>query len=228
MARRVALAVCLAFASVSFSLARAATAPSSPAAITLTPVCGVAQPASGAYAIGVDGVNFNPFTGILVTFDAGPGGRPESFQSSTDGFGHFNVIITPSPRPNGTHVVRADDFKQREATALFYIPCVTPSLTFQPNIGTPGFVTQAVGSGFPSSQLVHLVWDAVPPYPLGGGVMTSSTGTFSIPVLIFHHSPIGSYTLHATPGGATPYAEVDAQFLVVLGSAEPPLFTVRK
>jgi len=88
-----------------------ATAIASPAAITVTPGCfqsatavtlasdtfkagkpivarpkPTPTPAAAApvrYTINVDGVNFNPYSAVLVTFDAGPGGIPVSYTHLT-------------------------------------------------------------------------------------------------------------------------------------------------
>ena len=49
-------------------------------------------------------------------------------------------------------LVRADDFRQREADATYAIPCFQPSVALDPPIGPPGFVTIAVGSGFPANS----------------------------------------------------------------------------
>jgi hypothetical protein len=100
----------------------AADPPRTPAAITVTPTC-----AAQLGRIHVSGTDFNPFNDILVTFDAGAGGQPESFAASTDGFGRFAIDITPqTARPAGTYLVRADDFRLREATAPFTVPCAPP------------------------------------------------------------------------------------------------------
>jgi len=50
---------------------------------------------------------------LLVTFDVGTGGRPESFDSTTDAFGRFRIAIEPGLRDAGAHAVRADDFRGR-------------------------------------------------------------------------------------------------------------------
>src|SRR3989442_1421317 len=111
------------------------------------------------YTINIDGVNFNPYSAVLITFDAGPGGTPESFERSTDVFGHFNLDIQVRSRSEGVHLVRADDFRQREADATYKIPCFQPSVALNPPIGPPGFVTSAVGTGFPANaSIVFLNW----------------------------------------------------------------------
>src|SRR5207245_11795456 len=96
----------------------------------------------------ITGDNFNPFSAVLLTFDAGPGGVPQSFEAQTDVFGHFNRTIQIVEPAEGVHLIRADDFRQREADDTSYqIPCYQPSLALDPPIGPPGFVTYAVGPG---------------------------------------------------------------------------------
>src|SRR5258708_25003990 len=97
--------------------------PRTPAVITLAPDCGPPGPRT---SIAVDGAHFHPLTAVLVTFDVGSGGRPESFDSITDPFGRFRVTIEPGLRAAGAHAVRADDFRGREATAAFTLPCAAP------------------------------------------------------------------------------------------------------
>src|SRR5438094_8266535 len=61
----------------------------------------------------ITGDNFNPFAAVLITFDAGPGGVPQSFQAQTDVFGHFTRTIQIVEPGEGVHLIRADDFRQR-------------------------------------------------------------------------------------------------------------------
>lgn len=221
----------------------AAAAQPSPATIVLRPQCGP----SGS-AITVEGAQFNPFTAVLITFDAGIGGRPESFAAGTDGFGRFAVEIRPSVRPDGAHLVRADDFKRREATATFVIPCasvpdttttssttapvvpsVPPSLALEPPMAPPGFVTYAVGRGFPPHTPVELVW-LVP----GWGtvrvrdVTTGDDGGFRVPVLVFHREPIGPRQMIATVKDISDPPTARASFLVVPATSQPSDFRNRR
>jgi len=137
-----------------------ATAIVSPATIRVTPTC--FQPAAAVIAASnafkkvaprttpkpnpgppqpektianVTGENFNPFSAVLITFDAGPGGSPQSFEAQTDVFGHFSRDIPLTMPAEGLHLVRADDFRQREADATYSIPCFQPSVALDPPIG---------------------------------------------------------------------------------------------
>jgi hypothetical protein len=160
----------------------------------------------------VTGSEFNPFTAVLVTFDAGPGGRPESTAARTDGFGRFALDLRPGARPEGPHTVRADDFRGREATADVLVPC-RPTLVLSPPIGPPGFVTEAIGSGFSPGAAVRLAW--APGISDGRPVVADATGRFRRPVLVFPKDIQGPRRLRAEPAGTTAFGVADAPFLVV-------------
>jgi hypothetical protein len=250
----------------------AAQAIPSPATLTVTPDCyqpgtaaalssdqfaGVAPspsagpaPAPPPYSIQVMGENFNPFTAVLVTFDAGPGGRAESFKARTDVFGHFVIGINPSARAEGPHLVRADDFREREANATFTIPCFQPSLALNPAIGPPGYVPIAYGAGYPAnSPIVLLAWDqritsrviclntsGEPLLDTNGVALppaTDGNGAFQCEVLVLYHDTLGPRMLRAivaNPKGPDAGAgiEADAPFLVTPGRAQPPDFVYRR
>lgn len=250
----------------------AAQAIRSPATLTLTPDCfqpltaaalvsdqlvgatpspsPSASPAP-AYAISVTGDNFNPLTRVLVTFDAGPGGRAESFQARTDGFGHFSLPIGPSTRAEGPHLVRADDFREREANATFTVPCFQPSLALNPPIGPPGYVPVAYGAGYPAnSPIVLMAWsggltasviclgpNGEPILDASGApqanLVTDGNGAFQCEVVVLYHDTLGPRTLRAivpNPKGANAGAaiEADAPFLVTPGRLQPPDFVYRR
>jgi hypothetical protein len=236
----------------------AASALSSPAAISLNPTCwqpkGSAAFGSDSFAhltpvglkpsadeseppmvITVTGVNFNPFTAVLVTFDAASGGHPESVQSKTDGFGRFTTSLRPSRPAEGPHLVRADDFREREATANFSIPCYQPSVALEPAIGPPGFVPSAVGTGFPANQALQLNWSSpaitgllAPP---GVTVHTDGNGAFSVPMLVFYHDILGPRYLAArvhNDKGGVDRIFMTAPFLVTPGRSQPSDFVERR
>jgi hypothetical protein len=204
---------------------------------TAKPKPGTAPPvvAPPPYKIGVTGDNFNPFTAVLVTFDAGPGSTPDSIQAQTDGFGHFAATLSVAQRAEGQHLVRADDFRQREADATYSVPCFQPSVALNPPIGPPGFVTTVVGTGFPpNSKIVDLNW-ASPALasPLPKLITTDANGGFSYPILVLYHDGIGPRTIQAivpNPFGdqAGSAIEADAPFLVTLGRPQPPDFVLRR
>jgi hypothetical protein len=250
---------------------RTAQAIASPATLSVTPDCyqplnaagltsdqfagPLPSPSASAappppYSITVKGDNFNPFTAVLVTFDAGQGGHAESFQAKTDGFGHFVLPISPSARAEGVHLVRADDFREREANANFTVPCFQPSLALNPAIGPPGYVPIAYGAGYPkNSPLVLFAWDTgitssviclgsngLPILDSSGLPKTPATdanGAFRCEVLVLFHDILGPRMLRAivaNPEGPNAGAgiEADAPFFVTPGRAQPPDFTYRR
>jgi hypothetical protein len=242
-----------------------ATAIVSPAAITVTPGCfqpatavtlasdtfkpgspratpkprptptPAAVPPPG-YTITVDGVNFNPYSAVLVTFDAGPGGTPESFERTTDVFGHFTLDIRVRSRSEGVRLVRADDFRRREADTTYRIPCFQPAVALNPPIGPPGFVTSVVGTGFPpNTPIVFLNWGtpAALRSPLPKNIKTDGNGAFQYPILVLYHDLLGPRMLQAivaNPFGerAGSAIEADAPFLVTLGRSQPTDLVLRR
>jgi hypothetical protein len=188
------------------------------------------------YTITVDGVNFNPYSAVLVTFDAGPGGTPESFERTTDVFGHFTLDIRVRSRSEGVHLVRADDFRQREADTTYRIPCFQPAVALDPPIGPPGFVTNAVGTGFPpNTPIVFLNWGtpAALRSPLPKNIKTDGNGAFQYPILVLYHDLLGPRMLQAivaNPFGerAGSAIEADAPFLVTLGRSQPTDLVLRR
>src|SRR5207253_2987088 len=195
-----------------------------------------ASPLSETGTTTITGENFNPFSAVLITFDAGPGGLPESFEAQTDVFGHFSRTIQVVEPLEGVHLIRADDFRQREADDTTYqIPCYQPSLALNPPIGPPGFVTYAVGRGFPrNSPIAFLNWDGgVLRSPLPKGIKTDDAGSFQIPVLVLYHDLLGPRMLRAiVPNdqgdGAGVAIEADAPFLVTPGRSQPSDFSLRR
>ena len=193
-------------------------------------------PTAETAAITVSGDNFNPFSPVLVTFDAGPGGQPQSFEAQTDPFGHFSRDIQVTEPAEGLHLIRADDFRQREADdATYQIPCFQPSVALDPPIGPPGFVTTAVGTGFPANATIVLLnWQGPAlrsPLPLN--IKTDANGSFRIPILVMYHDLLGPRMLQAivaNPFGARAGAaiEADAPFLVTPGRAQPSDFSLRR
>ncbi len=213
----------------------AAPRPTSRAAVRPRATATPAAAPAVTYTITVDGVNFNPFSAVLVTFDAGPGGTPQSFERTTDVFGHFNFDIHVRSRSEGLHLVRADDFRQREADATYRIPCFQPAVALDPPIGPPGFVTSAVGTGFPpNATIVVLNWTSPAlRSPLPKTIKTDGNGSFQIPILVLYHDLLGPRTIQAivaNPFGdrAGSAIEADAPFLVTPGRSQPTDLVLRR
>ena len=241
----------------------AATAIRSPATISVTPNCfqpatavtttsdtfrvvaprttpkpnaSPSRPTAETSTITVSGDNFNPFSPVLITFDAGPGGQPQSFEAQTDPFGHFSRDVQVTEPAEGLHLIRADDFRQREADDTNYqVPCYQPSVALDPPIGPPGFVTTAVGSGFPAnSTIVVLNWQTPAlRSPLPHTIKTDGSGAFQFPILVLYHDLLGPRMLQAivaNPFGERAGAaiEADAPFLVTPGRSQPTDFALRR
>jgi hypothetical protein len=202
--------------------ARPATSPPAP------------QPEKGSMT--VTGDNFNPLGAVLITFDAGLGGSPQSFEAQTDPFGHFSRRIEVVEPADGLHLIRADDFRQREADFPNYqIPCYQPSLALNPPIGPPGFVALAVGTGFPpNSPISFLNWDGRLLSPLPKNLKTDSNGAFQVPVLVLYHDQLGPRTLRAVvpndKGAGSGAADIvsPAPFMVTPGRTQPSDFVLRR
>jgi hypothetical protein len=218
----------------------ASAQPSSPAAITVTVAC---SSTANVFSLRVRGLDFNPFTAVLVTFDAAAGGTPESFDTGTDGFGRFDTTIQPAPRPAGTYLVRADDFREREATLAVAVSCpgqappnqtppaqvFSPTLAFHPGVTRRGFVVALNGAGFPPNQPVKLNWGDLVGRSLTTSVTADGSGSVSVPrVLVFEETLLGTAHVVATPGGTDAFGAVAAPLLVVPGTVEPPLFKERR
>ena len=184
----------------------------------------------------VVGDNFDPFSAVLITFDAGFGGTPQSFEAKTDGFGHFSQTIQVSEPAEGLHLIRADDLREREADDPNYqIPCFQPSVSLDPPIGPPGFVAFAVGTGFPANRpIVLLNWNSPDLQShLVKDMHTDRSGSFRYPVLVFYHDIVGPRMLQAivaNPFGQAAGAaiEADAPVLVTLGRSQPSDFVYRR
>lgn len=239
---RLAVLAIAALAQAAVPVRPALAQPTPPAAITVAVACGQA---AGVFSVRVRGVNFNPFTAVLVTFDADAGGRPEGFDATTDGFGRFDVTVQPGPRTAGTYLVRADDFREREATAPAAVNCpgppppgqpppgpppvFQPALAFHPAITRRGFVVALTGTGFPPLARVHLDWADLRGRSTVPEVTADGAGNVSVPTfLVFEETPFGTDRVLATPVDAGAFPPVTAPLLVVPGTLEPPGFKERR
>ena len=101
-------------------------------------------------------------------------------------------------------------------TTSIVVPPITPgaALTVNPKLGPPGFVAQAIGTGFPAGP-VELVWTP----GIGRTIVTAGPdGSFTTQVLVFPKDRIGPRTLVATGAGG---ASANAPFLVVPPTVQP-------
>ena len=187
--------------------------------------------------ITVAGTDFNPFSAVLITFDAGPGGRPQNFTAQTDAFGVFSRDIQVTEPGEGVHLVRADDLRQREAQATYRLPCWQGTVALDPPIGPPGFVTFVVGRNFPpKSPITFLNWNKpyiASPLPNKSLLFTDAQGSFQFPILVLYHDGLGPRTLRAVvqdivSNEGNALIAADAPFMVTLGRAQPDDLVIRR
>lgn len=129
------------------------------------------------------------------------------------------IVLTPTDGGlrSGTLSVRSAAAGPAPRTALRGL---SPELEVDPPLGPPGFVATARGTSFPPSTRLTLTWDP----GLGEVVVTTdAAGEFETSVLVLQRDRTGPRVLLATAGELT----VEADFLVVRGTAQPPDFILR-
>jgi hypothetical protein len=192
-----------------------ATTPTTPATLTIAPTC-LAE-GTGTTRVQLSGSGFA--AGALQVLVDGSVATDAS--ATADGSFTAEVELAAG---KGNHQIEARQGSQG-ATATLLVPCAAhPALALDPPIGPPGFVTQASGSGFPPNVVVHLSWT------IGIGssdVRTDAHGAFRTPVVIFPQDETGPRALLAAPVVKGAFASVQAAFLCVPGSEQPPSFAVR-
>jgi hypothetical protein len=116
----------------------------------------------------------------------------------------------------------------RTAKTTLRVPCFNPILKLVPDVGPPGIVTTAIGTGFPPGVPVDFAWTfGVLPASLAT-VISALDGTLTFEILIFPHDTIGARQLVATRDPKSPaFVDAKADFLVVPGSVQPNDFSWR-
>jgi hypothetical protein len=125
-----------------------------------------------------------------------------------------DTTTTSTTRPPGGGVVTTTT--STTIPTIVTIPPPTPgaALLVTPSLGPGGFVTTALGSGFPANQPVTLGWSP------GIGIYSVTAGpdgTFVSPVLVMNRDVLGPRTLVATSGEVS----ASASFLVVPSTVQP-------
>jgi hypothetical protein len=116
----------------------------------------------------------------------------------------------------------------RTAKTTLRVPCFNPILKLVPDLGPPGIVTTALGTGFPPGVPVDFAWTIGVLSPGVATVVTAPDGTFTFEILIFPHDTIGARQLVATHDPKSQvFADAKADFLVVPGSVQPNDFSWR-
>jgi hypothetical protein len=115
------------------------------------------------------------------------------------------------------------DSPSRRADVTLRAAVRRTTLEIDPEIGPPGTVVVATGTGFPVNAPVDLRWSVgITPVPLEP-VFADAQGRFAAQVLVLHHERMGKRNLVATvnlPGAD--WEPPKAAFLVVPGSGTPP------
>jgi hypothetical protein len=195
------------------------------------------SPPSETGTISVTGADFNPLADILITFDAGAGGKPQNFTAQTDAFGAFLTTIKVTEPQEGAHLIRADDFREREAQAIYTLPCSQGNIALHPAIGPPGFVAEVVGRDFPpNSPITVLNWtkpNIVSPLWPSQPLVTDGQGNFQFFILVLYHDELGPRTIRAVvqdtqPNHGNALIAADAPFFVTLGRAQPADLVLRR
>ena len=100
-------------------------------------------------------------------------------------------------------------------------------LELKPDIGKPGIVTIATGSGFPPGARVTLSW-STGITPKLGTIVADDGGRFSVPVLVFHNDVTGPRELRAAPATGADFPSAAASMLVTKPPLIPPRFDITR
>jgi len=97
-------------------------------------------------------------------------------------------------------------------------------ITVKPAVGPPGTVTIVTGTGFGPGVPILLSWSTGISPALLEPVVTDAKGGFVAQLLVLPRDRIGARQVRATRSGpGAPAAPVTARFLVVAGTAAPPI-----
>lgn len=148
------------------------------------------------------------------------------------GIGSFQISVAVPNLPPALYELDANQPNNgplaRNASASLRVPCFNPILKLVPDVGPPGIVTTALGTGFPPGVPVDFAWTIGVLPPGVQTVVTAPDGTFTFEILIFPHDTVGARQLVASRDPISPnFAPVMADFLVVPGSVQPNDFSWR-
>ena len=99
-----------------------------------------------------------------------------------------------------------------------------PKLVASPPVNKSGAVSQVIGTGWAPNKVVVVTLLNT---PIQVTVTASATGTFTVPLVIFPHTPLGKKQLQGQVQ-TIPTINATIDFLVVPGSQEPPDFAERR
>ncbi|MGA7987694.1 MAG: hypothetical protein WCB51_04770, partial [Candidatus Dormiibacterota bacterium] len=105
-------------------------------------------------------------------------------------------------------------------------PC--PTLTFQPQVSSGGFVVTAVGTGWAPKVPITLSWGELGSIPTSVvvGTVTPTTDSFTFAIVLMTHDEIGQRALVAKQFAAG-LSNV-AFMLLTVSPEEPPTFLFRR
>ena len=192
--------------------------------LSIKPPC-----ASIGNPIEITGTGFAPRFPIHLIFVPGAVTLPDV----PGGTGNFQISVAVPNLPPANYQLEANQptdipSQTRTATASIQVPCFNPVLKLDPEVGPPGIVTTAMGTGFPPGAKVDFAWTVGVLPPGVATVVTTATGTFTFEILIFPHDTIGARQLVASRDPTSPnFASAMADFLVVEGSVQPNDFSWR-
>jgi hypothetical protein len=135
-----------------------------------------------------------------------------------------SVIFTPKAKGTRTSTLAiADSHTGSPRTVRLRGRASQAKLRLSPEIGPPGIVTIATGTGFPPGAPVVLRWSEgiTPNLP---AITADDNGRFSVQVLVFHNDRTGPRELIAESATGTGFPPATAEMLVVKPSTVPPTF----
>lgn len=100
-------------------------------------------------------------------------------------------------------------------------------MVLEPQVGRPGIVVVATGSGFPPGSQLRLRWSGglTPSLPV---ITADAQGGFRIQVLVFHNDRTGRRDLVAESVGGSPFPSVQTRMLVSESPMGPPGFVLQR
>ncbi len=136
------------------------------------------------------------------------------------------VSVEFTPRRPGSRTATLqvpDSFTGSPRTARLRGTGSRARLVLDPDVGSPGIVVVATGSGFPPRTSVRLRW-SIGITPRLRAVKADAKGRFRVQVLVFHGDVTGRRDLVAEAVDGTSFPPVSVRMLVAPGSVTPPGF----
>jgi hypothetical protein len=114
------------------------------------------------------------------------------------------------------------------AVILFPVETPCPTLTFEPQVSSAGFVVTAVGTGWAPKVPITLAWGELGSIPttVAAGTVTPATDSFTFTIVLMTHDEVGQRALVAKQFAAG-LSNV-AFMLLTVSPEEPPTFLFRR